>query len=200
MPLESISAAKTVFDLISSVVQGYSKTKKEFHDHHVEPLFRYIEKIHRDYTAGFQELRIQLNGSEYPTADAIAFLRARRRDLEVERIHAVDLADVLSARRMRFGSDFNWLLVEKFCSSCSEYMKESASISSLTWYSSFVGSLETYQESNRDLNWQASSQIGISGDPRSELISKIDHVLDHVLPRNFSAVSRNYAKLRSRLL
>lgn len=199
MSIESIAAAKTVFDLISSAIGGFHRSRREFYDQHIEPVFKLMKEIHLEYTDGFEAVRRLVVESSAPTGDAVEFLKARRRDMEFGRIHAAALATAVSANRRKFGSDFTWVLVEKFCDSCVDYTRSSSSVASFTWYSYYIRSLE------HDVRFGAPSgdswsQPGIAESARSQLLSSIDCTLDEHLPRGFSKISKYHAELRVRLL
>lgn len=193
----SIAIATLLWNMLSGLAQGYATQRKNFFEHHVEPLQSRMGQIHQDYIAGFEEVRHPLKNGTTPPDEVIEFLRERRRDYEHERQLSQHLAVELEKARKPFISPELWDAVNDYCHAIVEYFDASANLEGTSLYTQFIQMM-------LDQSYTGAKDVGqtssIDSNSRRFLVERIDIILNRRLPKSFSKVSASYAVLRARLL
>jgi hypothetical protein len=184
--------------MLSTIVGGYRKGRREFFEKHIEPLQHRMTEIHKDYIAGFQEARQHIRDDVAPEGSLIEFLKERRRDYECERQLSHSLADELDKAHRSGIRGETWEAVKRYCGSAVDYFSAGAEISGLSWYSDFLSMVEQWVIDGTEV-WTGPAR-SIEGQPLKDLLSRLELLLDKRLPEAFATMTRNYAELRARLL
>jgi hypothetical protein len=104
----------------------------------------------------------------------------------------------LERHRGRVINEDHWMAVEDYCRAVAEYFSATTAVSSPSWYTHFLETLELHIELGHDDVWATDSAY--SRPKELDLIYLVDHVLDQGLPMAFGRLSHAYAVLRARLL
>lgn len=193
----AISGLKLVWDVLVGLVRGYETGKKDFFTSHVEPLHQRMLTIHKDYIAGFVEVKRYLEKNESPPSVVIEFLEQRRRDYVVEREMAEKIAQELASAERRLVRDDVWAALREYCRAVVAYFSVASEVGAVSWYTHLINSVKRKTRLGLDDVW---STGGISGSPRYDLLKQVQGVLDEGLPRALSPINTYYAVLRTRLL
>lgn len=193
----AISGITLVWDILVGLVRGYETGKKEFFATHVEPLHERMLAIHKDYIAGFEEVKRYLEKSETPPSGVIEFLEQRRRDYLVERELAQKLAQELADAERGLVRDDVWTNLREYCQAIVHYFSAATEVGGISWYTDFLQSVKARTKAGSSDVWNSSA---ISGNARRDLLKQVREVLDVSLPRALSPVNTYYAVLRTRLL
>jgi hypothetical protein len=200
MPDLWISTAELLWNLLKAMISGYSENKKNLFNTHVEPIQAQIVKIHKDYLAGFGEIRQRLKDGSKPPLELIEFLRQRRSDYEIERQLVRQLAGQLKDAHRRAISGRDWKRVETYCQSIVQYFSASSSIGCVGGYSWFTGFLETVEFKAKLSGGNPWQDMSISGNPADDLLKGVECALYEELPAAFERICRSYGELRAELL
>lgn len=194
---DAISGIKLVWDLLTGLVRGYETGKKELFNSHIEPLHQRMLAIHKDYLAGFQEVKRHLENNETPPSEIIEFLEQRRRDYVAERDLVEKLAEELASAERRLVRDEVWTNLREYCRAVINYFSAACEIGGISWYTDFLHSVKAKTNAGFTDVW---SSLAISGNARRDLLKQVRDVLDVGLPRALGPINTYYAVLRSRLL
>jgi hypothetical protein len=94
-----------------------------------------------------------------------------------------------------------WGTVNDYACSILRYLSATGKVGGFTWYTTFVQGVEdAIRLGFGDVGETVWREAGIGGNPRQDLISAIDSVLDIELPKAFESVSKSYAAVRVRFL
>jgi hypothetical protein len=193
--LEGVAAI--LWHMIADSLRAYVSRRDKFFDRHIEPLQAKILLIHHDYIDGFEEIRQYLIDGTTPPARFVEFLRERRRDTECERQLSRNLAKAIREHRKLGMTDDTWKKVESYCRSIGRYLQASSAMGGVSWYSSFLDTMDHFIELGIEDVWE---RMPIAPNPRKVMLENASYVLDNQLPKRFNRVSENYAAIRSRLL
>jgi hypothetical protein len=197
MPDITLSGVKIVWDMLVGLIQGYSKRQADLFQQHVEPLHARMQEIHKDYLKGFVELRAHLTDRSVPPAHIIEFLKDRRREYAAERDLADKLSKELEKADLLTANDSVATAVKEYCRAITRYFSSASEIGGLSWYTDFIQDVEARVRLEiRDV-W---GTLAISGNPRRELLEKVDWTLNEGLAKALSPVNAYYAVLRTKLI
>jgi hypothetical protein len=192
-----IPGIKLVWDLMTGLISEYEAEKKGLFAAHVEPLRDKMHAIHKDYIAGFEEVKRHLENNNAPPSEVIEFLEERRRDFLTERELATELARALHNAERRVVRGAVWDSVRAYCQAILTYFSATSDVAEISWYSDFLAMLRSRARLGVAEGWHVG---GISGNPRDELLRAVKELLDVRLPAAFSPINKQYAILRTQLL
>jgi len=192
----------TVFTMIGNLLAAHDSQKKGLFENHVEPLQKKMEAIHKDYIAGFAELRRHLEDRSKPRSELISFLEDRRRDYAIERDLAQHVAASLADAERRPVRPDAWAALRDYCEAVSDYFFYPSQFAHKTWFSRYLEKVRANIHFGQADVWRDPTIYGIpKGEhARTELINMATVILDRELPEAFGAIGSNYAKLRVLLL
>jgi hypothetical protein len=192
-----MEGAKLLFDLIVGLITGYRAQREELFSKHVEPVQQQITEVHRDYQKGFAEVRKHLADRSRPPAAVLEFLKERRREYESQRDLLEKLSSELASIRRIGVNDTVRAHIEAYCNAILRYLAAACDIGGVSWYSDFIRMVEGRVRLDVDNVWSVG---GINGNPRGDLLRRVDEILERDLPEAFSPVNTYYAVLRTSLI
>jgi len=190
--------SEKIFVFLSGFLSSYDSQKKGLFDSHVTPLMTGIEEVHRDYISTFLEIRASLQNKEVPKEKLLQFLEDRRHQLASKRNLSKRLAEELSNAERRVVRNGAWEAFKNFCTSVEEYFEASDQIGAPSWYTQFIAFMRVARLGNMENDFFNSNVFG--NDPRIDVITHINIIVEKRLPAKLNNVHIQYAALRSALL
>lgn len=184
--------------MVVGLAGGNLGTDPKFFATQVEPLQEKIIEIHKDYIAGFEEIRKHLKDNTRPPSELLDFLKHRRRLYEYEHFMLRDLTLELQKAQATMPTQNLWVALNDYCIAVLAYLSATGRIGGFTWFTQFLKFVQMvidhgYGYDGEDV-W---SEVGFSGHPRQELLAVVDGILDQGLPQGFAKVSASYARLKA---
>src|SRR5215471_17499374 len=99
----------------------YEAGKKGLFESQIEPLYQQMCEIHKDYIAGFMEVKRLLEDNQTPSSKVIQFLEDRRRDRAADRDASKKLAEELEKADRRIVFNSTWAAVKEFSRAVVKY-------------------------------------------------------------------------------
>ncbi|WP_413935515.1 hypothetical protein [Nitrospira sp. BLG_1] len=196
MGIEPLGVIELLWSMLEAVAKGFTTQKKEVFENHVEPLQVRMSAIHKDYIAGFEEVKRILKTHEKPTPELLEFLYERRRENEHERQLSNDLANNLAKLKKVGIRNDDMEAIKAYATAIAEYFSASGRIGGFSWYTDFIDIVQRNTRAGFHDVWFTTA---ISGNLDGELMGSANQILNQGLPNAFKKISSSYAYLRTRL-
>ena len=196
MPVgEPTAGFLVVWEILSRIVAGHARHKRDVLDRIVEPAYRELRQVHEDYKAGFLEARDKIRNGILDE-DLLKFLQDRRLVMEAQRREmeawaGTDLPERIFPRQSR-----ETFLMRSFYSAILAYFGLSSSYAGWSFYSDIIQNIEATLNLGTK---QDPNDVFLDAETREAVLKEVDALLQGRLENAMRKVTVQYTLLKSQL-